>query len=34
VDEREVVGRALVLMIPGTSRGEQMRDWSRIGAIQ
>jgi len=34
VDEREVLGRALVLMIPGTSRGEQMRDWSRIGAIQ
>ena len=34
VDEREVLGKALVLMVPGTSRGEQVRDWSRIGAIQ
>ena len=34
VDEREVLGKALVLMIPGTSRGERARDWSRIGAVQ
>ena len=34
VDEREVLGKALVLMVPGTSRGERARDWSRIGAVK
>ena len=34
VDEREVLGKALVLMVPGTSKGELPRDWSRIGVIK
>ena len=34
IDRREVLGKALVLMLPGTSHGQQRRDFSRIGAIQ
>ena len=34
VDKREVLGKALVLMVPGTSRGDRPRDWSRIGAVK
>lgn len=34
VDEREVLGKALILMVPGTSYGERPRDWSRIGAVK
>jgi len=34
VDKREVLGKALFLMIPGTSHGEYPRDWRRIGAIE
>ena len=33
IDRREVLGRALVLMAPGTSHGQYPRDWSRIGAV-
>ena len=34
VDKREVLGKALFLMFPGTSHGQQRQDFSRIGAIQ
>lgn len=34
VHEREVLGKALFLMVPGTSKGELPRDWSRIGVIK
>ena len=34
IDKREVLGKALFLMLPGTSHGEQPQDFGRIGAIQ
>ena len=34
IDNREVLGKALFLMLPGTSHGNQSQDFSRIGAIQ
>ena len=34
IDKREVLGKALFLMLPGTSHGQQRQDFSRIGAIQ
>ena len=34
IDQREVLGKALFLMIPGTSHGQQKQDMSRIGAIK
>ena len=35
VDEREILGRAVMLMIPGTGRGEYTVDWDpgRIGGL-
>lgn len=33
IDRREVLGRALVLMFPGTSHGHYPRDFSRIGVV-
>ena len=34
IDKREVLGKALCLMLPGTNHGMQQRDFSRTGAIQ
>ena len=34
VDKREVLGKALFLMFPGTHRGQEKRDCGRIGAIE
>lgn len=33
IDKREVLGKALYLMIPGTHHGEMLRDMDRIGEI-
>lgn len=34
VDKREVLGKAIFLMLPGTSHGTQIRDTGRIGVIE
>ena len=34
IDKREVLGKALLLVLPGTNHGYQQRDFSRIGAIE
>ena len=34
VDKREVLGKAILLMLPGTSHGNQVRDTGRIGVIE
>lgn len=34
IDRREVLGKAIFLMLPGTNHNEQPRDFNRIGAIQ
>jgi len=34
IDRREVLGKALVLMIPGTSHGQQSQDLGRIGVVK
>ena len=34
IDRREVLGKALFLMIPGTHRGEYPPDYSRVGAVK
>jgi len=34
IDNREVLGKALFLMLPGTSHGQQRQDFSRIGAVK
>ena len=34
IDRREVLGKALFLMIPGTHRGQFLPDYSRIGAVK
>ena len=34
IDRREVLGKAICLMIPGTHHGQLLPDYSRIGAIQ
>ena len=34
IDQREVLGKAIYLMIPGTSHGQQLADKNRIGAIE
>ena len=34
VDEREVLGKAIFLILPGTSHGNRQMDFSRIGVIQ
>ena len=33
VDTREILGKALFLMFPGTDKGHQERDFNRIGAL-
>ena len=33
IDRREVLGKALCLMIPGTHHGQLLPDYSRIGAV-
>ncbi len=33
IDRREVLGKALFLMIPGTHHGQLLPDYSRIGAV-
>ena len=34
VDEREVLGKAIFLMLPGTSHGHLARDMGRIGVVE
>ena len=34
IDEREILGKAIILFLPGTNRGDMERDYSRIGAIE
>ena len=34
VDEREILGKAIFLFLPGTNRGDFERDYSRIGGIE
>ena len=33
IDEREILGRAVFLMLPGTDNGRQKADYGRIGAV-
>lgn len=33
VDRREILGKAILLMVPGTNGGKHTRDFSRIGAV-
>lgn len=33
IDTREILGKAIFLMIPGTNKGQQIRDFDRIGAL-
>ena len=34
VDKREILGKAIFLMVPGTSHGNQIRDTGRIGVVK
>ena len=34
IDRREILGKALYLMIPGTHHGQLPQDYSRMGAVQ
>lgn len=34
IDRREILGKAIFLMIPGTSHGELLRDTGRIGVVE
>ena len=34
IDRREVLGKAIFLMLPGSSHGNQARDTGRIGVIK
>ena len=34
IDKREVLGKAIFLILPGTSHGQRQMDFSRIGVIQ
>jgi signal peptidase I len=34
IDRREVLGKAILLMLPGTSHGNLTRDFGRIGVIE
>lgn len=34
IDKREVLGKALFLMVPGTNHGRNERDFGRIGAVK
>ena len=33
IDQREILGRAIILFFPGTNRDQQDRDFSRIGGL-
>ncbi len=33
IDEREILGKAIFLVLPGDNRGESEKDFSRIGAL-
>lgn len=33
IDKREVLGKVILLMLPGTDKGNQSPDYSRIGAV-
>ena len=33
VDERDVLGKVLLIALPGSGEGEQQREWSRIGGV-
>lgn len=33
IDKRQIVGKAIFLILPGTDEGEQERDYNRIGVI-
>ncbi len=33
IEKREVLGKVIVLLLPGTDKGQQSRDYSRIGAV-
>lgn len=33
IDTREILGKAIFVLIPGTNKGEEIRDYGRIGAI-
>jgi signal peptidase I len=33
IDKREVLGKAIFLFLPGTHKGTQTRDFSRIGGM-
>jgi signal peptidase I len=33
VDEREILGKAFFLFLPGTDHGAQERDYSRMGGL-
>ena len=34
IDKREVMGKAIFLMMPGDHKGEEIRDFDRIGVIK
>lgn len=34
IDRREILGKALVLFLPGTDHGEKARDYERIGVVK
>lgn len=34
IDEREILGKAIYLFLPGTNKGDLERDYSRIGGIE
>ena len=33
IDKREILGKVILLMLPGTDKGQQPPDYSRIGAV-
>ena len=33
IDKREILGKAIILFLPGTNGGNTERDYSRIGAL-
>ncbi len=33
IDEREILGKAVLLFLPGNNKGTESRDYSRIGAV-
>lgn len=34
IDNREIIGKAIILFFPGDDQGEQIRDFSRIGGLR